>query len=123
MRSRLTYLRAWRKHRGLTQEQLEEKLVQVGMARDISERPRKTINRTQIARIESDASGYTGETAELLAEALDSSVWDLMFIDPENPKESARRLVEASPSFREGLSQVLSESFTPFLGKSSKPDA
>lgn len=65
-----TYLKQWRKHRGLTQEALAE-LVQV--------------DRSYISMIECGRSGYTQLFLEAAAEALGIEPADLLVRNPEDP--------------------------------------
>lgn len=86
---RRTYFKQWREHRGLTQEQLAERL-------DTSV--------ASISRIESGSQPYTQDVLEALADALMTDPASLLMRDPSNPdaiwsiwdqaKKSERQLIE-----------------------------
>lgn len=67
-RRRRWFLREWRKHRSLSQEVLGEK-----------------INLTQgmISHLETGATDYTGQHLEDLSKALDCTIFELLFVDPQ----------------------------------------
>jgi transcriptional regulator with XRE-family HTH domain len=64
---RRQYIAAWRKHRGLSQEQLAER---IGKSRGL------------ISQLESGTTAYTAATLAALAEALSCEPWDLLNVDP-----------------------------------------
>lgn len=64
------FLREWRKHRGLTQEQLAER---VGW------------NKGDVSNLERGARRYNQDALEALAEALDCEPCDLIMRDPTQP--------------------------------------
>lgn len=64
---RPTFIKSWRKHRGLNQEQLSER---VGVTQET------------ISKLERGALPYTQQTLEALAEALRCTPADLMIRDP-----------------------------------------
>lgn len=68
---RKIYLKEWRKFRGLTQEQLAERLETTGPT---------------ISRIETGDINYTRESLESLAAALDCEPADLLSRDPNKPE-------------------------------------
>lgn len=78
---RLRYLRLWREYRGLTQEELAER---VGMTQGM------------ISHLERGISDFTGRHVTLLAEALGCSERDLMFRRPGEDDE-ALSLLEDLP--------------------------
>lgn len=63
------YLRAWRKHRGYTQDQLAE---------------RTGISKGYISQLEIGTRQYTQELLELFAEHLNCAPADLIIRDPED---------------------------------------
>lgn len=65
------HLRAWRKHRNLTQEQLAE---------------RSGISQGMISQLEKNATDYSGETLAALADALGCEPPDLIVRDPTDPE-------------------------------------
>jgi DNA-binding Xre family transcriptional regulator len=67
---RRTFIREWRKHRGLNQEQLAER---VG------------IGQNTLSRIETGKIAYTQPVLEAIADAMNCSVADLLIRDPTNP--------------------------------------
>lgn len=66
-RKRRTFLREWRKHRGLTQERLAE---------------RAGVSQGMISQLETGESDYTGELLEKLADALQCEPADLIMRNP-----------------------------------------
>jgi transcriptional regulator with XRE-family HTH domain len=70
---RATYIRAWRKHRGLTLQKLAERL-HVELEVDISE--------GQLSRIERAATPYSQDILEALALVLRCEPADLIMRDP-----------------------------------------
>lgn len=64
---RAYFFRAWREHKGLTQEQLAERI-------DMSV--------SSISQIETGAQGFTDSTLMAIAEALDCEPGDLLSKDP-----------------------------------------
>lgn len=65
-----TFLREWREHRSLTQEQAAERL---------------NISRTLLSKIENAKSPYTQGLMEAAAEAYQCEVPDLIMRDPRSP--------------------------------------
>ena len=86
---RRTYIRQWREHRGLTQEQLADRL-ETSVA--------------SISRLESGMQPYTQDVLEALAEALNTDPASLIMRDPAHPeamwsiwesaKQGERKLIE-----------------------------
>lgn len=70
-----TYIRAWRKHRRYTLEDMVGRLEVLGVA----------ITGASISRIERGEQPYSQDTLEAIAEALDVSVADLIENDPTIP--------------------------------------
>jgi transcriptional regulator with XRE-family HTH domain len=67
---RPTFIRQWRKHRGLTIEKLAE---------------RSGMSNGNLSNIERGKTGYNQETLEAIAEALQCSPADLIMRDPSDP--------------------------------------
>jgi DNA-binding XRE family transcriptional regulator len=65
-----TFVKQWRKHRGLNQDQLAER---VG------------IGQNTISRLENGKIGYTQPIMEAIADALNCTVADLVIRDPTDP--------------------------------------
>jgi len=88
-RRRRTFFRQWREHRGLTQEQLADRL-ETSVA--------------SVSRLESGTQPYTQDTLEALADALNTDPASLIMRDPSNPeaiwslwdqaKQGERQLIE-----------------------------
>jgi transcriptional regulator with XRE-family HTH domain len=86
---RRTFFRQWREHRGLTQEQLAERL-ETSVA--------------SISRFESGTQPYTQDVLEAMAEALSTDPASLLMRNPEDPeamwslwdraKQGERQLIE-----------------------------
>jgi transcriptional regulator with XRE-family HTH domain len=64
---RRQFFAEWRKKRGLTQEQLAERIDK---------------SRGLISQLESGLTSYTEETLNALADALSCEPWDLLHVDP-----------------------------------------
>lgn len=64
------FLKQWRTHRGLTQEQLAE---------------RTDLSQGMISQLENGRSDFTGNLLDLLAEALQCDRADLLMRDPTEP--------------------------------------
>ena len=73
---RPTYIRAWRKHRGLTLAQLADRL-KVELEVDISE--------GQLSRIERGETPYSQDVLEAVAQVLRCEPADLIMRDPAQP--------------------------------------
>lgn len=67
---RRTYIKQWREHRGLNQEQLAARLE---------------MTQSQISQLESGRRGYTQQTLEAIADALQTDVASLLMRDPTDP--------------------------------------
>lgn len=78
-----TYLRAWRKHRRLTLEQVVE---QVG-----------DLTAASLSRIERGKQPYNQGTLEALAEALRSTPADLLGRDPKEAEDELLKLLRGLP--------------------------
>ena len=77
-----TFLKEWREHRGLTQEQAAERL---------------NISRTLLSKIENAKSPYTQGFMEAAAEAYHAEVADLIMRDPNSPIWSIYDTLRALP--------------------------
>ncbi len=73
---RRTFLRAWRKHLGLTQERAVARFIELGV---------DDMSTAQLSRIESGLQGYTQDFLELAAEAYRTDVASLLTRDPSDP--------------------------------------
>lgn len=72
---RLTFIRAWREYRGLSQDRLVERV------REHAE----GFSKSTLSRIENGKQAYTQFVLEALAIALDCSPADLIMRDPKSP--------------------------------------
>lgn len=82
------FIRQWRKHRGLTQEQLAQRVDVVV---------------SSISQLETGKQGYSQSMLENLASALACEPWDLLNVDPSKEGEVVdltRLLREASPELK-----------------------
>lgn len=70
-RFRRTYIAQWRDHRNLTQEQLAERLE---------------MTQSHLSMLENGKRGYTQETLEAVAHALQTDVASLLMRDPTDPE-------------------------------------
>ena len=94
IRDPIHYLRAWRRYRGLTQEQLAE---------------RAGISHSTVSRVENGESDLTRTTAAPLAAALKIRTADL-FRDPADPDDAwstAAKIAALSPERRRILARFL----------------
>lgn len=81
-RRRRWFLKQWRDHRGLSQEALAAK---IGLTQGM------------ISQLENGTSDYTATSLENLATALECSVYQLLFQDPNHPDPVA--LYQALPAY------------------------
>ena len=72
-----TFLRAWRKHRGLTLERAIERFIAGGL---------DEMSAAQLSRIERGESPYTQDFLELAAIAYQTDVASLLMRDPTDPE-------------------------------------
>jgi transcriptional regulator with XRE-family HTH domain len=89
---RRTFIREWRKHRGLTQEQLADR---IGMTA------------TNLSMIERTERPYTQKTLEALAEALMTDPASLLMRNPEDEDAIWSLWERASPGEREQIARVV----------------
>ncbi len=95
-------LRQWRKFRGLSQEELA---AHAG------------VKHSTISRLENGVSAWNQDTIEILADVLDCSPSELIFMDPFNPEDFFRTIARATPVARQGLSTFLSEAASLYRDK------
>jgi transcriptional regulator with XRE-family HTH domain len=75
MERKATYIRAWRKHRGFTIDQLVGRLAELSV----------DTTGASISRIERGAQPYSQDILEAIAAALDVAVADLIENNPDVP--------------------------------------
>jgi transcriptional regulator with XRE-family HTH domain len=98
-----SYLREWRKFRDLSQEELAA---------------RAGVKHSTVSRLENGITGWVQDTMEALADALDCSVSELLFMDPTHPEDFFREIVGSRPGVaRTGFANFLSEKLGTY-----KPD-
>lgn len=88
---RPTFIRQWRKHRGLTQERLADR---IGMSSG------------NLSNIETAKQGYTQDQIEAIADALNCDVVDLLIRDPSTPDGIWSLWDKAKPAEREQIVQL-----------------
>lgn len=69
---RRTFLKEWRTHRGLTQEQAAERF---------------NLDRSNLSRVERGESPYSQGLLEAAAEAYDCEPWDILNVNPLKERE------------------------------------
>lgn len=79
-----TFIKAWRKHRGLTLE---------GLVESLSHRLHYEISDGQLSRVERGLSPYSQDLLEAIAIVLDTKATHLIHLAPET-EETARELFE-----------------------------
>lgn len=82
---RKTYIRQWREHRGLTLEQLADRI---------------DMTSSYLSMLERGQRGYTQETLEIIAEALQTDVASLLMRDPTDPEAIWSIWEQAKPGER-----------------------
>lgn len=85
------FIRQWRKHRGLTQDQLAERIG---------------VNRAHLSRIETNGREPDLALLELLAEELRCEVADLIVRDPSKAESMWTIWEQLAPVQREQLSEI-----------------
>src|SRR4029077_5836025 len=100
---RKTFIRPWRKHRGLTLEQLAERMERIAAKREI-ELPTTP---SYLSMLERGQRGYIQETLEGLAEALETDVASLLTRDPADPESIWTVWGEAKPAQRRQIVEVV----------------
>lgn len=74
-----TYIKEWRKYRGLSLRRLADRMEMDG--------PNETISHASLGRIENGDQPYSQPILEALAQALNCSVTDLIGVDPTKEGE------------------------------------
>jgi len=90
---RPTYLRQWRHHRGLTLERLAGRL---------------DMTASHLSMLERGQRGYTQDTLEALARALQSDVASLLMRDPTDPDAIWSIWDKAKPGQRRQIVEIAS---------------
>lgn len=91
LKRRKIYVRQWRKHRGLSQERLAERV---------------DMSAGNLSLIERSLQNYTQETLEKLAHALQCEPVDLLIRDPSDPESIWSIWDQAQPSERQQITNV-----------------
>lgn len=89
---RPTFIRQWRKKRGLSQERLADRVGMTG---------------GNLSEIENGNTGYTQATLEALAEALQCSAADLLIRDPSDPEGLWSLWETAKPAQRKQIIGII----------------
>lgn len=87
-----TFIRQWRKKRGLSQERLADRVGMTG---------------GNLSEIENGNTGYTQATLEALAEALQCSAADLLIRDPSDPEGLWSLWETAKPAQRKQIIGII----------------
>lgn len=90
-RFRRTYIREWRKHRGLTLEKVADRL---------------DMTPGHISMLERGQRGYTQETLEAVASALQTDVASLLMRDPTDPEAIWSIWDQAKPGQRRQIVEI-----------------
>ena len=90
-RFRRTYIREWRKHRGLTLEKVADRL---------------DMTPGHISMLERGQRGYTQETLEAVASALQTDVASLLMRDPSDPEAIWSIWDQAKPGQRRQIVEI-----------------
>ena len=93
---RKTYIREWRKHRGLTLEQLAARLDAAGVEGGPS----------HLSMLERGVRGYTQTTLESIAHALQTDTASLLMRDPGDPDAIWSIWEQAKPGDRRTIVEV-----------------
>lgn len=88
---RKTYIRHWRKHRHMTLERLAERLE---------------MTPSMLSMLERGERGYTQETLEAVAEALQTDVASLLMRDPTDPDAIWSVWDQAKPGERKQIVEI-----------------
>jgi transcriptional regulator with XRE-family HTH domain len=91
-RFRRTYIREWRKHRGLTLEKVADRL---------------DMTPGHISMLERGQRGYTQETLEAVASALQTDVASLLMRDPTDPDAIWSIWDQAKPGQRRQIVEIV----------------
>lgn len=90
-RRRRTYIKQWRKHRGLSQEQLADRI---------------NMTAGNLSMIERGLTNYTQETLERMADALNCEPADLLMRNPADPDAIWTIWDEAKPAQKKQIIEV-----------------
>lgn len=90
-RFRRTYIRQWRHHRGLTLEKLADRL---------------DMTPSHVSMLERGQRGYTQDTLEAVAAALQTDVASLLMRDPSDPEAIWSIWDQAKPSQRRQIVEI-----------------
>lgn len=90
---RPTFIKHWRKYRGLSQERLADRVGMTG---------------GNLSEIENGNTGYTQATLEALADALRCEPVDLLIRDPSDPEGIWTLWEKAQPAQRKQLLGIIS---------------
>jgi transcriptional regulator with XRE-family HTH domain len=100
---RRTFIRQWRSHRRLTLEQLAERMERIAAKRDL----KLPTTASHLSMLERGQRGYTQDTIEALAEALETDVGSILIRDPTDPESIWPAWDEAKPSQRRQIVEVV----------------
>lgn len=89
---RPTFIRQWRKHRGLTQERLADRIE---------------MSNGNLSMIERGETGYTQATLEAIADALQCDPADLLMRNPADPEGIWSLWERAKPGERKQIVEVV----------------
>jgi transcriptional regulator with XRE-family HTH domain len=84
---RPTFIRAWRKHRDLTQKKMIERLEAIEVY----------ISEGQLSRIENSKQEYRQDLLEAFAEVLNCEPWQLLWADPKGPGTIMQQVAPLKP--------------------------
>ena len=94
---RKTFIRAWRKHRGLTLEQLSSRMEELGEA---------DLGPSALSMLERGQRAYTQQSLEALAMALGTDVASLLMRDPTDPDAIWSVWDHAKPGERQMIVEI-----------------
>lgn len=89
---RRTFLRQWRQHRGLTLEQLADRL---------------NMTASHLSMLERGHRAYTQDTMEAIADALQTDVASILMRDPSDPEQIWSIWEQAKPGQRKQIVDVM----------------
>lgn len=92
-----TYIREWRKHRGLTLEQLSSRLEETG---------ERDLGPSALSMLERGQRAYTQQSLEALADALNTDVASLLMRDPSDPDAIWSVWDHAKPGERQMIVEI-----------------
>jgi len=95
---RKTFIRQWRQHRNLTLEQLSARLEEMGL---------HDLGASHLSMLERGQRGYTQETLEALAHALQTDAASLLMRDPTDPDALWSIWDQALPAERKTIVEVV----------------